>query len=109
MHVHYQAGQETSIFYSLVHHYSYNMQTHGVTYESLNLPISMCRYREVIMGTPTVTNQNTTPVQASSSSNEIRVLATPRRYYYLETETETSTFTFPIEETCQSVSSQTVF
>ena len=59
------------------------------------------------MGTPTVTDQNTTPVQASSSSDEFIVLATPRRDYYLEM--EISNFMSPIQETCQSVSSQTLF
>ena len=55
------------------------------------------------MGTPTVINQDTTPIQASSSSDEIKVIATPRRDYYLET--ETLNFMSPIQETCQFVSS----
>ena len=65
------------------------------------------RYSEVIKNTPTITNQNITPVQASSSSDEIIVLTTLRRDYYLER--DTSTFMSPIEESCQFVSSQTVF
>ena len=59
------------------------------------------------MGTPTVINQDTTPIQASSSSDEIKVIATPRRDYYLET--ETLNFMSPIQETCQFVSSRVVF
>ena len=61
-----------------------------------------------MMGTRTGTNQDTTPVQASSSSEEFIVLATRRRDYYLETE-RLNNFMSPIQETCQFVSSQIVF
>ena len=52
-------------------------------------------------------NQNIIPMQVSSGSDEIIVLTTPKRDYYLEK--ETSTFISSIQETCQFASSQTVF
>ena len=76
-------------------------------YKSLELNNLLNRYKEVIMGTPVVTYQNITPVQAPSSSDDFIVLAAPRRDYYLET--GTFNFMSPIQETCQFVSSQTVF
>ena len=58
------------------------------------------------MGTPAVADQNTTPVSATSYSEECIIVATPKKDYYVRR--ETINFTPPIQETCQYTSSELV-
>ena len=68
------------------------------------------RYRQVLMGTPAATDHNIIPVPAITCSydEEVMVVVTPRKDYYL-TRRETVNFMSPIQETCQFTSAETVF
>ena len=59
------------------------------------------------MGTPAVTDQNITPVSATSYSEEFLVMATARKDYH--TRREAFNFMTPIQETCQFTSAKLVF
>ena len=64
------------------------------------------RYTPVTMGTQAVTDHITTPVSATSCSEELIVVATPRKDYYFKR--EAINFTSPIQETLQFTSAELV-
>ena len=59
------------------------------------------------MGTPAATHYNINPVTAISYGEEVMIIVTPRKDYYL-TRREAGNMS-PIQETCQSTSAETVF
>ena len=73
----------------------------------INSKFFQLRYTQVTMGTPTVTDQNTIPVSATSCGEEFIVVATPRKDYCLRR--EPLNFISPIQETCQCISAELVF
>ena len=61
------------------------------------------------MGTPAAaTHHNITPVSEISYGEEVMVVVTPRKDYYLIMR-EAINFMSPFQETCQCTSSETVF
>ena len=54
------------------------------------------------------TYYNITPVSAISYDEEVMIIVTPMKDYYL-TRREAGNFMSPIQETCQSMSAETVF
>ena len=55
------------------------------------------------MGTPAATHHNINPVSAISYGEEVMIIVTPRKDYYL-IRREEGNFMSPIQETCQSTS-----
>ena len=49
----------------------------------LQICLSLNRFRQVIMGTPAAIHRNITPVSASSQDEEVMIVVTPRKNYYL--------------------------
>ena len=63
------------------------------------------------MGAPVptpATHNNITPESANSYGEEVMIMVTPRKVYYL-TRMEEGNFISPTQETCQSTSAETVF
>ena len=74
----------------------------------LHICLPLNRFRQAIMGTPAATHRNITSVLASSHDEEVMIVVTPRKDYYL-TRREANNIMSPIQETCQSTSAGTVF
>ena len=55
------------------------------------------------MGTQAATHYNITPESAISYGEEVVIIVTPKKDYYL-TQREEGNFMSPIQETCQSTS-----
>ena len=74
----------------------------------LHICLPLNRFRQVITGTLAATHHNITPVSVSSQDEEVMIVITPRKDYYL-TRREANNIMSPIQETCQSTSAETVF
>lgn len=66
------------------------------------------RYRHVLTGTQAAADRNiATPVSAVSCDEEVMVMVAPKKDYYLtRREAQTVNLMSPIQETCQSTSTE---